>query len=58
MFTGAAATSANEEGGLVTLGASVATHDSDDGAVSVTITGLAHDLTSFSAGSYDSSTGT
>src|SRR5439155_1684120 len=40
VFTGAAATSANEEGGLVTLGASVATHDSDDGAISVTITGL------------------
>src|SRR5437667_437166 len=34
VFTGAAATSANEVGGLVTIGATVATHDSDDGAIS------------------------
>src|SRR5438034_376064 len=42
-FGGAVATNANEEGGLVTLGATVATHDADDGAISVTITGLAND---------------
>src|SRR5207237_1199235 len=57
VFTGSTATSASEEGGLVTLGASVAPHDGDDGAVSVTISGLAHDLTSFSGGSYAAVTG-
>src|SRR5207245_2202451 len=58
VFTGADATSANEGGGLVTLGASVATHDSDDGAISVTITGLAGDLSNFNGGTYTAGTGT
>src|SRR4029077_15988040 len=58
IFGGSTATSANEEGGVVTLGASVATHDADDGAISVTISGLAHDLSSFSGGSYTAATGT
>ena len=49
--------SANEEGGLVTLGATVAPHDSDDGLITVTITGLAHDLTGFNGGKYDSESG-
>src|SRR5207245_328032 len=58
VFTGSTASGASEEGGLVTLGASVAPHDGDDGAISVTITGLAHDLTLFSGGSYDHVAGT
>src|SRR6202035_1764000 len=58
IFSGSTATNANEEGGKVTLGATVATHDADDGAISVTITGLAHDLSTFNGGSYDSEAGT
>jgi transcription elongation GreA/GreB family factor len=58
IFSGSTATSANEEGGVVTLGATVATHDADDGAISVTITGLAHDLSTFNGGTYTSGTGT
>src|SRR6202030_3539530 len=58
IFSGAVTAAANEQGGVVTLGASVATHDADDGAISVTITGLAHDLSTFSGGSYDSEAGT
>jgi hypothetical protein len=58
IFSGSTATNVNEEGGKVTLGASVAPHDGDDGAISVTITGLAHDLSTFNGGSYDSETGT
>src|SRR4029077_20016965 len=33
-------------------------HDADDGAISVTITGLAHDLSTFNGGSYTAATGT
>ena len=57
VFAGNSATGANEEGGLVTLGATVAPHDSDDGPITVTITGLAHDLTGFNGGKYDSESG-
>src|SRR5439155_659600 len=57
-FSGAVATSASEEGGLVTLGASVATHDADDGAINVTIPGLAGDLSDLSASTYTTGTGT
>ena len=45
------------EGGLVTLGATVAPHNGDDGAISVTITGLAHDLSTFNGGLYTAGTG-
>src|SRR5258708_2300180 len=38
--------------------ASVATHDADDGAISVTITGLSNDLTDFNGGTYTAATGT
>src|SRR5207244_2258731 len=58
VFSGAVATNANEEGGVVTLGATVATHDADDGAISVTVTGLANDLSGFSGGTYTAATGT
>jgi len=58
IFSGAVTTAASEEGGVVTLGATVATHDADDGPISVTITGLAHDLSTFNGGSYDSEAGT
>jgi len=43
---------------VVTLGASVATQEADDGAIIVTITGLAGDLSTFNGGSYDSESGT
>jgi len=56
-FGGATSTSASEEGGLVTLAATVVPHDSDDGTITVTITGLAHDLTNFSGGTYTATTG-
>jgi hypothetical protein len=58
IFGGATATTVNEQGGVVTLGATVATHDADDGTISVTIAGLAHDLNTFNGGSYDSEAGT
>jgi len=45
-------------GTLVRDGATVATHDSDDGPISVTITGLASDLTNFNGGTYTAATGT
>src|SRR5207237_7566407 len=48
--SGAVETSANEKGGLFTLGASVATHDAEDGPISVTIAGLAGDLSDFNGG--------
>ncbi len=57
IFGGNSTTGANEEGGLVTLGATVAAHDSDDGPITVTITGLAHDLTGFNGGKYDAESG-
>src|SRR5207253_2872368 len=47
VFGGAVSTSANEEGGLPTRRATVPTHDGDDGAIGVTITGLAGDLSAF-----------
>ncbi len=53
VFSGVTTTSANEDG-QVTLGASVAPHDSDDGAISVMITGLSGDLSGFNGGTYDS----
>jgi hypothetical protein len=55
-FSGAIASSA-EEGGLVTLGVTVSARDSNNGDISVTISGLAGDLSNFNGGSYDSSTG-
>ena len=58
MFGGSVATSAAEQGGVVTLGATVAAFDADDGAVSVTITGLANDLSTFNGGTYTAATGT
>ena len=58
VFGGAVATSAAEQGGVVTLGATVAAADSDDTLGTVTITGLSNDLTNFNGGSYTSSTGT
>ena len=58
VFGGATSTSAAEQGGLVTLGATVSAADTDDTLGNVTITGLAHDLTNFSAGTYTASTGT
>ena len=58
VFGGAVATSAAEQGGVVTLGATVAPSDSDDTLGTVTITGLSNDLTNFNAGSYTASTGT
>ena len=58
MFGGAVATSAAEQGGVVTLGATVAAADSDDTLGTVTITGLSNDLTNFNGGSYTASTGT
>src|SRR5439155_1320151 len=58
VFSGSTATAALEEGGVVTLGASVATHDNDDGPIGVTITGLAGDLSLFNGGHYDAGTGT
>ena len=45
VFGGAVATSAAEQGGVVTLGATVAAADSDDTLGTVTITGLSNDLT-------------
>src|SRR5258706_14581982 len=56
--SGATATSAAEQGGVVTLGATVAAFDADDGAISVTITGLANDLSTFNGGTYTAATGT
>ena len=58
VFGGAVATSAAEQGGVVTLGATVAAADSDDTLGTVTITGLSNDLTNFNGGSYTSSSGT
>ena len=58
VFGGAVAASAAEQGGVVTLGATVAAADSDDTLGTVTITGLSNDLTNFNAGSYTASTGT
>ena len=58
MFGGAVAASAAEQGGVVTLGATVAAADSDDTLGTVTITGLSNDLTNFNGGSYTASTGT
>ena len=58
VFGGAVATSAAEQGGVVTLGATVAAADSDDTLGTVTITGLSNDLTNFNGGSYTASTGT
>ena len=58
VFGGSVATSAAEQGGVVTLGATVAPSDSDDTLGTVTITGLANDLSNFNGGSYTSSTGT
>ena len=58
VFGGSVATSAAEQGGVVTLGATVAAFDADDGAVSVTITGLANDLSTFNGGTYTAATGT
>ena len=58
MFSGSVATSAAEQGGLVTLAATVAVSDGDDTLGNVTITGLAHDLTSFNGGTYTAATGT
>ena len=58
VFGGAVAASAAEQGGVVTLGATVAAADSDDTLGTVTITGLSNDLTNFNGGSYTSSTGT
>ena len=58
MFGGAVATSAAEQGGVVTLGATVAAADGDDTLGTVTITGLSNDLTNFNGGSYTASTGT
>src|SRR5205823_3703176 len=55
-FRGAVATNASGEGGVVTLGAPVATHGADDGASSVTVTGLAHELSGFSGGTYTPAT--
>ena len=52
------ATSATEQGGVVTLGATVAAADSDDTLGTVTITGLPNDLTNFNGGSYTATTGT
>ena len=58
VFSGSVATSAAEQGGLVTLAATVAVSDGDDTLGNVTITGLAHDLTSFNGGTYTAATGT
>ena len=58
VFGGAVAASAAEQGGVVTLGATVAAADSDDTLGTVTITGLSNDLTNFNGGSYTASTGT
>ena len=58
MFGGATASSAVEQGGVVTLGATVAAAFGDDTLGTVTITGLAHDLSNFNGGTYTSSTGT
>src|SRR5205814_2822188 len=57
-LTAACASSWSADVCPVTLGASVATHDSDDGAISVTITGLAGDLSNFNGGTYTAGTGT
>ena len=57
VFGGAVTASAAEQGGVVTLGATVAAADSDDTLGTVTITGLSHDLTNFNGGSYTASTG-
>ena len=58
MFGGAIATSAAEQGGVVTLGATVAAFDADDTLGTVTITGLPGDLSNFNGGTYTASTGT
>ena len=58
VFGGSVATSAAEQGGVVTLGATVAAADSDDTLGTVTITGLSNDLSNFNGGSYTASTGT
>ena len=57
VFGGAVTASAAEQGGVVTLGATVAAADSDDTLGTVTITGLSHDLTNFNGGSYTATTG-
>src|SRR5207244_1940415 len=46
------------EGGAVTLGLTVATIDVDDVLGTVTISGLANDLSGFSGGNYDAEAGT
>ena len=58
LFSGATASSANEQGGLITLGATVATQDSDDGVITVTIAGLSNDLSGFNGGTYEAANGT
>ena len=55
---GGATSATVNEGGLVTLGVTEAQFDVDDTLGTVTITGLPHDLTNFSGGTYTGGTGT
>ena len=55
---GGATSATVNEGGLVTLGVSETLFDIDDTPGTVTITGLPHDLSHFSSGTYTASSGT
>ena len=54
---GGATSATVSEGAIVTLGATDTKFDSDDTLGNVTITGLPHDLSNFSGGSYDDEDG-